>query len=243
MSVCTLFANVNLLFANGADSLRLEFRHVSQTYENSMPTSVRFVPGSTIRWRDRRFVFVDYAGLDAILAREIGKRRLHRVPVAEAVVDLTQGDRDDWTPALVSVPEKAWQTAVRRFKILKALLELAHAARTFAKVSKIAAALGKHPSTIYRWMEDYERTERLSVFLRKERSDRGKSRLPNKVNAIIETAIKKIYLTEEQPDVAAVIEEVHMQCFKASIKKTTPHHRTPENCIPVGPPQIGEAQG
>ncbi len=32
----------------------------------------------------------------------------------------------------------------------------------------------------------------------------GKSRLPSKVNAIIETAIKKIYLT----DVAAVIEEV-----------------------------------
>jgi len=47
--------------------------------------------------------------------------------------------------------------------------------------------------------------ERLSVFLPKERLDRGKSRLPSKVNAIIETAIKKIYLTAEQPDVAAVI--------------------------------------
>ena len=35
----------------------------------------------------------------------------------------------------------------------------------------------------------------------------GKSRLPSKVNAIIETAIKKIYLT----DVAAVIEEVQLQ--------------------------------
>ena len=53
----------------------------------------------------------------------------------------------------------------------------------------------------------YERAERLSVFLRKERSDRGKSRLPSKVNAIIETAIKKFYLPAEQPDVAAVIEE------------------------------------
>ena len=42
----------------------------------------------------------------------------------------------------------------------------------------------------------------------------GKSRLPSKVNAIIETAIKKIDLT----DVAAVIEEVQLQCFKAKIK-------------------------
>ena len=59
------------------------------------------------------------------------------------------------------------------------------------------------------------RADRLSVFLRKERSDRGKSRLPSKVNAIIETAIKKIYFTAEQPDVAAVIEEVQLKCFNA----------------------------
>ena len=189
-----------------------------------MAVSLRFIPGSTIRGRERRFVVVDYAGMDAIVAREVGKRRLQRIPVNQAITDLTPGDRDAWTPDLVSVPEEAWQTAVRRFKILRPLFEIGHTERTFAKVSKIAAALGKHPSTIYRWIEDYERAERLSVFLRKERSDRGKSRLPSKVNAIIETAIKKIYLTAEQPDVAAVIEEVQLQCFKAKIKK--PHAAT-----------------
>ena len=45
----------------------------------------------------------------------------------------------------------------------------------------------------------------------------GKSRLPSKVLAIIETAIKKIYHT----DVAAVIEEVQLQCFKAKTKETS----------------------
>jgi hypothetical protein len=91
---------------------------------------------------------VDYTGMDGIVAREIGKRRLQRIPVNEAVTDLTPGDRDAWTPDLVSVPEEAWQTAVRRFKILKPLFEIGHTERTFAQVSKIAAALGKHPSTI-----------------------------------------------------------------------------------------------
>jgi len=33
------------------------------------------------------------------------------------------------------------------------------------------------------------------VFLRKERSDRGAQRLSNKVEKIIDAAIKKIYLT------------------------------------------------
>ena len=57
--------------------------------------------------------------------------------------------------------------------------------------------------------------------LRKERSDRGKSRLPSKVNAIIETAIKKIYLTAEQPGVAAVIEEVQLKCFNAKTETSS----------------------
>jgi hypothetical protein len=189
-----------------------------------MAVSLRFIPGRTIRWRERRFVVVDYAGMDAVVAREVGKRKLQRIPINEAVGEFTPGDRNAWTADLVSVPEKAWQTAVRRFKIRKPMLEIGHTERTLAKVSKIAATLGKHPSTIYRWIQDYERAERLSVFLRKERSDRGKSRLPNKVNAIIEPAIKKIYLTAEQPDVAAVIEEVQLQCFKAKIKN--PHAAT-----------------
>jgi hypothetical protein len=41
-----------------------------------MAVSLRFIPRSTIRWRERRFVVVDYAGMDAIVAREAGKRRL-----------------------------------------------------------------------------------------------------------------------------------------------------------------------
>ncbi len=60
-----------------------------------------------------------------------------------------------------------------------------------------------------------------SVFLRKECSDRGKSRLPSKVNAFFETAIKKIYLTAEQPDVAAVIEEVQLKCFNAKTETSS----------------------
>jgi transposase len=87
------------------------------------------------------------------------------------------------------------------------------------EIPKAAHALDKHPATVYRWIENYERSERLSVFLRKERSDRGTSRLSDKVEKIIDAAIRKIYLKAERPDVAAVIEEVYLQCYKSKIKK------------------------
>jgi hypothetical protein len=46
----------------------------------------------------------------------------------------------------------------------------------------------------------------------------GARRLSNKVEKIIDAAIKKIYLTAERPDVAAVVEEVNLQCFNSKIK-------------------------
>jgi hypothetical protein len=73
-----------------------------------MAVSLRFIPGSTIRWRERQFVVVDYASMDAIVAREVGKRRLQRIPVNEVVTDLTPDDRLD--TCLGVRAEEAWQT-------------------------------------------------------------------------------------------------------------------------------------
>ena len=202
-----------------------------------MARTLKFIPGSTVRWRAKRFIVVDYAGMDSIIARELGKRRLERIPVREAAPDRTPGDRAAWTPDLASIPEDAWQKAVKRFKMLKPLLDMDPAKRTLEKVHKIANALGKHPATIYRWIDAYERSERISVFLRKGRSDRGKSRLSNKVNAIIETAIKKIYLTAERPNVSAVVEEVRLQCFKNKIKNR-PHADTIRQRIAALPDRL-----
>ena len=93
--------------------------------------------------------------LDAIIARQPGKRRLERIPVNEAAPDHASHIVSGGTPDLVSVPEKAWQTAVKRFEILKPLLNMGNSERTFVHVKKAARALGKHPATVYRWIGNY----------------------------------------------------------------------------------------
>jgi len=110
-----------------------------------MAASIKFQPGATIRWQARRYVIVDYAGLDAIVGREIGKRKLERIPVDEAQLDQTSRDRAVRTPDLVSMPENSWQTAVEKFKALRGLLEMDEAKRTRAVVTRVAHAIGKHP--------------------------------------------------------------------------------------------------
>jgi hypothetical protein len=54
------------------------------------------------------------------------------------------------------------------------------AKRTLVDIKRAARVLGRHSVPVYRWIEDYERSGRLSILLRKKRSDRGASRLSNK---------------------------------------------------------------
>ena len=114
--------------------------------QTPMAASLKLLPGSTVRWRGRRYLIVDYESLDAIIARQPGKRRLERIAVNEAAPDHASHIVSAWTPDLASVPEEAWQKAVKRFKILKPLLNMGNSERTFAHIKKAARALGKHPA-------------------------------------------------------------------------------------------------
>lgn len=101
-----------------------------------MDVSVGFAPGRIIRWRKRRFVVVDCTGFDTIIAREVGKRRLERIPVAEAQPDHSINQRATSVTNLVTIPEEEWQTAVKQFTILKPLFEMDAAERTRSNVEQ-----------------------------------------------------------------------------------------------------------
>jgi putative transposase len=183
-----------------------------------MVAKVAFTPGTILRWRGRRYVVVDCDGFDGVIGRRVGTHRLERIPVTQALPDHSKIDSANSQTNLLSVPEEEWQNASKRFAVLKPLLDMDGAQRTRAHVEKVAKILKRHPATVYRWIDRYHHSGQASEFLQRGRADRGKSRLSNEVEAIIESAIQKIYLTAEQPPVSAVIEEVALQCFKAKLK-------------------------
>jgi hypothetical protein len=59
----------------------------------------------------RNYGIDNCTGFDAIIAREVGKRGLERIPVDEAQPDHTINQRATSTTNLVSVSEEEWQTA------------------------------------------------------------------------------------------------------------------------------------
>lgn len=189
-----------------------------------MGFDMNFLPGKMVRWKDRRFLVVDCQDMQTVLVQEPGRRKLTRIPVSELSPDVRPDGEAFKPPSLISLPAEAWRAALDQLASIRPLLDMDPKVRTLADVKKVADALGKHPSTIYRWIEEYGRTGRVSVFLRKPRSDQGALRIPEAVEAIIATAIKTKYLVGEKPDMVAVIEEVQLQCRKAN--QPRPHPNT-----------------
>jgi putative transposase len=184
---------------------------------------LRLAPGTVVKKGNRRFEIVDGDGLDAVLGRYVGTDRIIRARLCQLAPDNSQDTTDFVRPDLTSVSESEWQDALRQFEAIKPLIN--HAGRkNFAEVSAIAEQLGCHPATIYRWIKEYDKTQRLSVLLRKRRSDAGKKRLPGAQEEIIDEAIRTKYLIAEKPDVESVVEEVALLCSLRQVK--TPHANT-----------------
>ncbi len=192
-------------------------------------------PGAAILWNGRRFVVIDMAGIDAVLGKDLDSGSAERIPAAEAVLD-GMASKDRVPPELALVSDKEWQRALDKAEMLRPLLEKGRRKRTFEDVKAVAAACEVNPYTIYRWLKDYEKTGLLSSLLRRERTDRGKTRLPDGVETIISEAIAKVYLTAEKPDVEDTLREIELQCNRKGLKP--PHRNTLRRRIQTVPGKL-----
>lgn len=126
------------------------------------------------------------------------------------------------SPDLATVAKDKLEQAHRIFEAIKPLLTLPH--RTEADVRACADKQGVGTSTVYRWLRDFDRVGRVSVFIRKPRKDKGRVSLPKKVEDVIADMIKVHYLTKQKKKPAKVIREVEMLCNKLGL--APPHPNT-----------------
>ena len=179
-------------------------------------------PGAVVLWKGRKYVVIDMAGIDAVLGKDIESGGAERIPASEIMLDgITP--KDKMPPDLALVSDKDWQNALDKLEILRPLIEKGKT-RTAADVIDVAKACKQGKSTIYRWLSAYEKTGLVSSLLRRDRTDRGKSRLHDEVEKIIAEAIEKVYLTAEHPDVEDTLREIELQCHRKNLKP--PHRNT-----------------
>lgn len=173
-------------------------------------------PGTKVLCADSICEVVDFVDLERVVVVDAAGSYTVKA-LAEIKALEIQGARSSEVD-LAAIDKHQWTQAFEIYRHIKRLLDLPPSQRTLAEVQKSAAVLGRHSSSVYRWIAAYQKTGRISSFLRKRRTDAGVSRLPAAVFCIINDCIEKHYLTEHRKSIASVAKEVETACKAAGFK-------------------------
>ena len=168
-------------------------------------------PGRVVLWGDRKWVIIDFAGLDRVVIRPMKGSRSRQAPAAELIP--VQGHLV--RPNVHTMSAEAWNKAWRIFEGIEPLTRFR---RNSAKaVTEAAANLNVSTAQVYNYLALWKRYKRVSAFTRKVRSDKGKSRLQPEVQEIIKNVIDTFFLVPERPTEAETVLEVRRLCAQAQL--------------------------
>jgi putative transposase len=190
------------------------------------PVFKRLVPGVDVRYRDSLHHVVDVVNTTQIIVESDNGQR---TVVRASDVTLLDGVALDQSPDLAKIDQKKWLEAVEIYESISSLVAMGRRNRCSADVEAIADKVGKHRTTIYRWLELYEQTGLVSSLLRKKRADTGKGRISNQVEAVIKETIEQFHLTPQRRTPTKTAMEVRKICIQAGLPP--PDEKTVRNRI------------
>jgi len=184
---------------------------------------LRLLPGAVVYDSEhRRYVILDLLNVSMVLVEDDQGRRSAKSAFM-LTPDLTPTQADRAHGDLLAIPRDEWEHACRIAEALQPLVEKGRRNRTRDEVKALADRLGKHQATVYRWLIDYESTGLVSCLLRKIRKDKGDKHLDPRVEAIIQTCIETLYLTNQCRTAASTAREVQSRCKKEGLLPPDPN--------------------
>jgi putative transposase len=184
---------------------------------------------------DKEYLIKGYPSLSEVLIKFI------KPPFNEKVVKVSELIKDPHNATkvikeLVDVNDKEFQKALEKFHIIEPLLELKN--RTAKDAQKIAEQHKIGISTIYRWIKTYETFGTVSSLSNsyKNSGAKGKSRLNESVEAIVESVIEKFYLDKQQYPLSIIYMKIVEKC--EALKQKAPNINTIRNRINAIHPKL-----
>ncbi len=193
-----------------------------------MSNVLRFDINSRLFFKNIEYVVKAYPSFDKVLLKQ------YQQPYSEKIVkvyellneplNIKQADK-----TLVDLSQKEFDKATERFNIIKPLLDMEK--RTAKDVEKVANKSKKGIATIYRWLSAFEEFQTVSSLATRREfcGAKGKSRLDESVNVIINNIIEELYLNKQQYALETIYEKIVFQC--QSIDKQPPTKNTIRNRI------------
>lgn len=185
-----------------------------------MSNVISFEIGTKIFYEEVEYYIKAYTNFDEVLLKKSTNPFDQRlVKVNELIRDPRNIKQLDKT--LSQIKDEEFDLVLKKYKIIEPLLKLEN--RTAKDVEKIAKKYKKGISTIYRWISLYEDYGTLSSLITKREhcGGKGKSRLDDSINTIIEKVIEEMYLNKQRYPLTSIYNKIVEKCSMAGFKIPT----------------------
>lgn len=178
---------------------------------------IKFKINSKVFYEDIEYIIKSYPSVDKVLLKQnISPYREIIAKVNDLIKDSKNANEPE--KSQVEYEDKALDKATEKYKIIKPLLEMEN--RTAKDVEKRAKRFKKGIATLYRWIETFERYGTVSSLAgnRQNCGAKGKSRLPQETEDIINTIINEVYLDEQQLPFSNIYTVIVNECKKEEVQ-------------------------
>ena len=172
-----------------------------------MSNVIKFDINTNIFYNDLEYCVKAYTNFDEVLLkRTIEPFNEKIVKVSELIKEsknIKKLDKD-----LVEIKNDDFEEALKRYKTIESLLNLKN--RTTKDVQAIAKKHKKGIATIYRWLSLYEEYGTITSLASKREycGAKGKSRLDESVNTIIQNVIEYMYLNKQRYTLLSIYNKI-----------------------------------
>lgn len=133
-----------------------------------------------------------------------------------------------------SYTQEQWDEAKKKYEAIK---DLVFRRKSRDEVEEVASKCNVTAMTIYRWIKDYEASEKISSLIsNKEKRGKKGSRIDALANKIIEDVIEELYLTKQRMGFPKIYDAIVSECKKSNIQP--PHVNTVRNRIKAIDPEF-----
>jgi putative transposase len=191
---------------------------------------MRIAPGTWVTIQGRRCCIREVLDLETVVVQdaETGETRHTKIKVLQPAGSTPETPIETAVAALADIEDKDWQRAHARFAIIQPLLDDPDCTRD--KVHARAASVGRHPATLYRWLQYSRHNGQLSTLApAKPGVCRGHSRLDPEVETLLAATIDEFYLHGQKRSAQHTYHEVARRCRNAGLQR--PHPNTVRNRI------------
>ena len=157
-----------------------------------------------VLFNNKECIIIKIESLTEITISEILSNKIYVVNINEIKPSVSKNNDDKYDIELLT--EKKWESAQKRFNLIK---DLIYSKKTKEDVAKVAKENNIGISTIYKWIKLFNENGTVASILGKEKNGgRGKSRLTVEQEKIISEVIEKHYLNNSRNSINKTIRKI-----------------------------------